>query len=51
MNDSVIKPKYLEKFMSGFSKSQAIKLETSGHFPQEEAAEKVTEAIHRFVVD
>ena len=45
MKDPVIKPPYLEKFVSGFSNSKTIKLESSGHFPQEEQPEAVAEAI------
>jgi haloalkane dehalogenase len=51
MKDPVIKPHYLEKFRSGFQHSQTIKLETSGHFPQEEEPDKVTEAIRKFVTE
>jgi len=51
IKDPVIKPHYLEKFRSGFQHSQTIKLETSGHFPQEEEPDKVTEAIRKFVTE
>ncbi|MBX7242090.1 MAG: alpha/beta fold hydrolase [Bacteroidia bacterium] len=49
MKDTVIKPHNLEKFQSGFSNSRTMKLETSGHFPQEEQAEKVLKAIFDFL--
>lgn len=49
MKDTVIKPHNLEKFQSGFSNSRTMKLETSGHFPQEEQAEKVLKAIFVFL--
>lgn len=49
MKDPVIKPHYLEKFVSGFPLSRTIKLESSGHFPQEEEPVKVTEAIRNFL--
>src|SRR5690606_5680244 len=39
MKDTVIKPHFLNKFASGFTNSQTVKLETSGHFPQEEQPE------------
>jgi pimeloyl-ACP methyl ester carboxylesterase len=49
LKDPVIKPKNLDKFLSGFPNSQVIKLESSGHFPQEEEPEKVVEAIRGFM--
>lgn len=49
MKDNVIKPHHLEKFQSSFSNSKTIKLETSGHFPQEEQPEKVIKAIFDFL--
>lgn len=49
MKDPVIKPHYLEKFESGFTNSKTIKLETCGHFPQEEQSEKVTNALLDFL--
>lgn len=49
MKDAVIKPHNLEKFQSGFINSTPIKLETSGHFPQEEQPEKVINAIFDFI--
>ena len=49
MKDPVIKPYYLEKFASGFPWSQKIKLETSGHFPQEEQSGLVTKEIYKFL--
>lgn len=45
MKDKVIKPGYLDKFLSGFENAKAIKLPTCGHFPQEEEAERVTKEI------
>lgn len=49
LKDPVIKPKYLDKFISGFPNSQAITLESSGHFLQEEEPEIVVEAIRNFM--
>jgi len=49
MKDPVLKPHNLEKFRKGFINSHAIMLETSGHFPQEEEPNRVTEAIHHFM--
>jgi pimeloyl-ACP methyl ester carboxylesterase len=51
MKDPVIKPHYLEKFESGFTTSKTIKLETCGHFPQEEQAEKMTLALKNFLTE
>lgn len=50
MNDPVIKPKYLEKLRSGFPNSETVKLESCGHFPQEEEWEKVVESIRDFLM-
>ncbi len=49
MKDNVIKPHNLEKFQSSFSNSKTMKLEKSGHFPQEEQPEKVIKAISDFL--
>ena len=49
MKDPIIKPHNLDKFKSGFQNSQTIKLESSGHLPQEEEPEKVSEAIRNFM--
>lgn len=51
MKDPVIKPHYLNKFESGFTNSKTIKLETCGHFPQEEQREMVTNSILNFLAD
>lgn len=48
MKDPVIKSKYLEKFESGFTHSKTIRLETCGHFPQEEQAEETIIALQNF---
>lgn len=45
MKDPVIKPRYLDKFVSGFTNSKVLRLETSGHFPQEEQPEIVAKYI------
>lgn len=45
MKDPTIKPAYLDKFLTGFKNATAIKLETCGHFPQEEQPMQVIGAI------
>lgn len=50
MKDRVIKPHYLEKFQSGFTNTKTFRLESAGHFPQEEQPLKVAQAIHDFIV-
>jgi len=49
MKDPVIKPRYLDTFVSGFPGSKVIRMEASGHFPQEEEPERVAEAIFDFL--
>ncbi len=51
MKDPVIKPHYLDKFISGFTNSKTIRLDASGHFPQEEDPEIVTKSIHCFLTE
>jgi pimeloyl-ACP methyl ester carboxylesterase len=51
MKDPVIKPKYLDKFVQGFTNSQIVKLDTSGHFPQEEQPETVAKSMLDFLRD
>jgi len=41
MKEPVIKPKNLEKFKLGFNNATTVKLDSSGHFPQEEHPEIV----------
>lgn len=50
MKDPVIKSHNLEKFLSGFKNSKAIRLETCGHFPQEEEPTTVISAIKDFLI-
>jgi len=49
MKDPVLAPRYLDKFSSGFTNSNVVKLETSGHFPQEENPVEVASAIQKFL--
>lgn len=49
MKDPVIKPQYLHKFAAGFPNNIIVKLETAGHFPQEEQPVTVTKAILGFI--
>lgn len=50
MQDLVIKPHYLDKFVSGFPNSTVCKLDSSGHFPQEEQSEEVRKSIMKFML-
>ncbi len=49
MKDPVIQPRYLDKFVSGFPNSKTLRMEASGHFPQEEDPESVVKAIFNFL--
>jgi haloalkane dehalogenase len=49
MKDPIIKPHFLERFRNGFSNSKVVRLETCGHFPQEEASEVVATSIFDFM--
>jgi len=49
MKDKIIKPHYLDKFQSGFTNASVVKLATSGHFPQEEQANEVSNVIKNFL--
>jgi len=49
MKDPVIKLHILEKFVSGFPLAKVLRLESSGHFPQEEQPEEVIKAINSFL--
>ena len=49
MKDPVIKPKYLDNFISEFPNSEVHRIETSGHFPQEEEPEEVTKSMLDFL--
>jgi haloalkane dehalogenase len=49
IKDPVIRPHYLGKFQSGFTNSKTKRLESSGHFPQEEQPEIVAKEIREFL--
>lgn len=49
MKDPVIKPVNLQKFRSGFPQAEVVRVETAGHFPQEEQPEVVAEALRNFM--
>jgi haloalkane dehalogenase len=49
MKDPVVTPKYLDKFVSGFPNSTVHKIDTAGHFPQEEEPEAVVKSIADFM--
>lgn len=50
MKDPVIIPHYLDIFERGFSHSTTVRLETCGHFPQEEEPNIVADAIDDFLL-
>ena len=45
MKDKFLHAGYLDKFVSGFPNSKVVKLESVGHFPQEEESEIVSDEI------
>lgn len=49
MSDPVIKPNYLDRFRTGFPKSEVVTLPDSGHFPQEEEPLAVANGIRNFL--
>ncbi len=49
MKDKTVRPKYLDKFVSGFTNARVTKLPGCGHFPQEEEPEEVIEALQNFL--
>lgn len=49
MKDAVIKPHNLDTFLFGFKNAKTVRLETSGHFPQEEQPEAVIKAMVEFL--
>ncbi len=51
MKDPVIKPSYLEKFQSEFTNSKSIRLESCGHFPQEEQSTEVAKCMWDFMTE
>jgi len=51
MKDPVIKTQNLDKFAEGFTNSKTVKIETSGHVPQEESPDEVLEAMIDFMRD
>jgi pimeloyl-ACP methyl ester carboxylesterase len=51
MKDPVLKPHFLEKFVSGFTNSETIRLKKCGHSPQEEQPEIVTKCMLNFLAN
>lgn len=49
MLDKIITPQYLEKFTASFTNNTICKIETAGHFPQEEEPEITCKAIAEFL--
>lgn len=50
MKDPIIKPHYLTHFMSGFPTAMVVRLDTCGHFPQEEQPKQVATAIQSWML-
>ncbi len=49
MNDRFLDAAYLDKFIAGFTNSYVKKLDTCGHFPQEECVPEVLSSIRYFL--
>ena len=49
MKDKFVKPRYLDKFLTGFPNATVHRLPTSGHFPQEEQPDLVAQYIEDFM--
>lgn len=49
MKDPLVTPHYLDRFEKGFTHSTTLRLETAGHFPQEEQPGEVAERIVDFM--
>ena len=49
LKDKFVTTRYLDRFMEGFPLARVVRLETCGHFPQEEEPELVAGAIADFV--
>lgn len=50
MKDPLLKPHLLERFALGFKNSTTVRLETCGHFPQEEQPALVLKSIRDFLL-
>jgi pimeloyl-ACP methyl ester carboxylesterase len=49
MKDPVVKSKYLDKFIEGFPDARVEKIDSAGHFPQEEEPQLVIRTIKQFL--
>lgn len=49
MKDNFLHSGYLNNFVSGFPNSKVVKMESAGHFPQEEEGEEVGNALIAFM--
>jgi pimeloyl-ACP methyl ester carboxylesterase len=49
MEDPVVKSKYLDKFIEGFPDARVEKIDSAGHFPQEEEPQLVIRTIKQFL--
>lgn len=49
MKDKFVGEKYLRRFMEGFPQAEVVRLESCGHFPQEEEHMQVTDSLLNFI--
>lgn len=49
MKDPLVKPRHLDRFLSGFPNARSVTLDSCGHFPQEEQPGLVADAISGFL--
>lgn len=50
MKDKILLPKYADKLASGFENAGLYKIDSAGHFPQEEVPEEVSNIVRQFLL-